>query len=314
MKGINNSLTSENSKTPNWVVIGQGAIGLLWYSHLYNNSKTNDVYLLKYGNNRPHPSIKLTHCNDDSEDIPHQEVTVNNLITAENILICVKCYQLNQVIKNISPYLKKGVNIILCHNGMGALNDLAQTRLNEHKVFTLLTTHGSLKLSPTNIKHTGLGHSELGMFHGSIEDAEKAVLIKQLDSALPSTAWSENIKEKQWLKLVINCVINPITAIYDIENGEIANGQFKSLINDILSEVVEVARCEDINLDVNSLKNNVLQVVDNTAKNSSSMRCDVQEKRKTEIDHINGYIQKLGLLYQIKTPNNDKLVAQIQAL
>ncbi|MFT5758983.1 MAG: 2-dehydropantoate 2-reductase [Alteromonadaceae bacterium] len=304
----------KNIKPLPWVIIGQGAIGLLWYSHFYKNSKTYGAYLLKYGNAHPQQNINFTHINGISEDIPRQEIPLKSLVSANNILICVKCYQINQVINNISPYLKKGVKLILCHNGMGGLTDLSKKLLRGYTVLTLLTTHGSLKSSSTKIKHTGLGQSELGLAHGEVGNVDKNNVITQLNSVMPTLAWCDNIKEKQWLKLAINCVINPITAIYDIENGQILADKFVRLIYDILSELISVARCEGIDLELNSLTKVVLQVADKTAKNSSSMRCDRQANRKTEIAYINGYIQKLGLHYKVATPVNDKLVAQIQAL
>jgi len=314
MNVIRNSIIIENKKPIDLVIIGQGAIGLLWYSHFYKSQTGNDVFLLKHGKKNKQQTISFTDINNHNEEIPRKEVTVEILASAKNILICVKCYQINQVIQEISPHLKSDTKIILCHNGMGVLDNESLSLLNEKTVLTLLTTHGSLKTSLSSLKHTGLGQSDLGLYQGNITASDKNKLIQYFNTAIPSTTWCENIKEKQWLKLAINGVINPITAIYDIDNGQVLADRFSCIINEVLHEVITVAQYEGINFNFSSLREVVLQVADKTAKNSSSMRCDVQAKRDTEITHINGYIQKLGIKYKIKTPTNDNLIAQIQAL
>jgi len=313
MKVSNDLLNAKKNKPLSMVIIGQGAIGLLWYCHFYKQQHSN-VYLLEHYKDRQQQDITFSNINNITEYIPRQEVNIKGLTSAENILICVKCHQVDQVINDISPYLKNKINIVLCHNGMGALNDFSQALLSRHNVLTLLTTHGCFKSSASEIKHTGLGHSDLGLTQGTFKDLDKDELLHQFNSALPTTTWCENIKIKQWLKLAINCVINPITAINNIENGKILSEKFENIIDNILLEVITLAQCEGIPLSLESLKKTVLEVAHRTANNSSSMRCDIQAKRTSEIAHINGYIQKLGRHYNIKTPINDSLIAQIQAL
>lgn len=309
-----NSIMTKDNKPLNLVIIGQGAIGLLWYSHFYKNLDDGGVYLLKHGKNNKQQTISFTDINNHNEEIPRQEVTIDGLASAKTILICVKCYQIDQVIQSISPHLNNHTKIILCHNGMGGLSELSQALLIKHNVLTLLTTHGSLKMSSSMLKHTGLGQSDLGYYRGNITTSDRNKLIQAFNTALPTTAWCENIKEKQWLKLAINCVINPLTAIYNIDNGQVLAVKFEETINEVLHELIAVAQCEGVHFNFKSLKNKVLEVAYKTAKNSSSMRCDVLAKRSTEIAHINGYIQKLGIQYDIKTPTNDSLIAQIQPL
>ncbi len=122
------------------------------------------------------------------------------------------------------------------------------------------------------------------------------------------------IKEKQWLKLAVNCVINPITALNNIDNGDVFSENFSSTITAIIDEIVTIAITENIKLSSSSLLNVVSEISKLTAKNCSSMRSDILANRKTEIDHINGFIHQLGRDRDIATPVNTQMWQQIKAL
>ncbi|NMU82308.1 2-dehydropantoate 2-reductase, partial [Vibrio parahaemolyticus] len=87
-------------------------------------------------------------------------------------------------------------------------------------------------------------------------------------------------------KLAINCAINPLTAILQCKNGELAKPEFKIQLESITQELVEVMSKEGIAIEFRSLFDTVMQVVNATAENYSSMRQDVFHQRRTEIDFI----------------------------
>ncbi len=152
------------------------------------------------------------------------------------------------------------------------------------------------------------------LLQGDIEEVAKEEIKTVLNSALPTVFWQNNINEKQWLKLAINCVINPLTALYDCNNGDILLEKFKPDIEQISYEVIEIARVKNIHLSLNILLDNVRSVADKTADNCSSMRSDILAKRKTEIDHINGFIHQQGKTHSISTPMNSEMWQEIKQL
>ena len=114
--------------------------------------------------------------------------------------------------------------------------------------------------------------------------------------------------------MAINCVINPLTALHDINNGQVNNDVFTVQIKEILTELVLVAECEGIYLNADLLIKTVRQVATATAKNSSSMRCDVLAHKQTEINYINGYIHYLGIKHRIATPQNTQLWQKVNSI
>ena len=114
--------------------------------------------------------------------------------------------------------------------------------------------------------------------------------------------------------MAVNCVINPITAIDNVNNGQLLNEKYTTLIEQLLKEVIAVAAYEGIRFDFNELKAKVLLVARKTAENCSSMRSDALHQRPTEIDFINGYIVKLAKNNNISVPKNEKMLRRVSKM
>jgi 2-dehydropantoate 2-reductase len=315
----------------NIVIVGQGAIGLLWYSQLCLSLRSKNKQSSLNITLRPsHMSIDIpktvsfTDINGKSTDLPLKIANDHELKIADVILICVKSYQVKQALSSISPFINNASHIVLSHNGMGTIDELPTRIIDNYNILALLITHGSLKTQPWKITHTGAGRCDLGIIslpnkqtiqNNVLQNQDKmASLTKILNHALPNIAFQTDIVEKQWLKLAINCVINPLTAIHNIENGQILLERFTKVIAEILAEVVVIARYQQVILDEEMLMANVLAVAKATEKNHSSMLCDVLARRETEIAYINGYIHKLGKKLNVSTPANTALWREVLQL
>ena len=292
----------------NIIVVGQGAMGLLWYHQLAISNLASSLSLLA---SSQHNITDTQYHFVDSNGASYQDnihyAYDEQIKNADVIFLCVKSFQICLALTQFAKKLKANTSIILAHNGMGTLAELPESFIKKHNIYALLTTHGCLRSSPLNIVHTGIGITDIGLVSGSVEITEQQILANLLNKALPKVELHKNIIEKQWLKLAVNCVINPLTALHDIDNGQINDNTFTVQIKKVLTELVAVAKYENIHLNVALLAQTVEKVAAATAKNSSSMRCDVLAHKQTEINYINGYIHKLGIKHGIATPENTRL-------
>ncbi len=98
-------------------------------------------------------------------------------------------------------------------------------------------------------------------------------------------------------------MINPLTAIWNCPNGELRHHPQE--IMQICEEVAAVIEREGHHTSAEDLRDYVMQVIDATAENISSMLQDIRALRHTEIDYINGFSYaapaRMGLPYR-KTP------------
>lgn len=327
----------------NIVIVGQGAIGLLWYHHFSKlqsslkesstlkaiddsrknakgNTKesadTHQIHLSLLASTQQQKTIDTylftDHERQQTASYQLHYTQPSDIKNADVVLVCLKAYQVKTALLDLAHLITKHTLIILAHNGMGTIEALPKSFKQTHTILAMLTTHGCLRTKPLSIQHTGMGQSEMGLLTGNVSIKTKTQLISLFNKALPTVTFHENIAEKQWTKLAINCVINPLTAIDDASNGEIALEKYHSLIHNILQEVVLVAEQEKVPLEQQTLFNIVITVANATAKNSSSMRCDVQQNRQTEVDYINGFIHQLGVKHHIATPVNDILWQKVK--
>lgn len=293
----------------NIVIVGRGAIGLLFYQALQYNADLN-VSVLKYKNH--FSQVCFSNINGYSTMLNITETSSLALQQANIILICVKAYQVQSALENIKATLSSNAIIILCHNGIIDISKLHTNDGSQHAILSMLTTHGCKKVTPKHIIHTGEGHCDIGLYRGSIAQHKITNIIELFSKALLNVYWQENILYKQWLKLAINCVINPLTAIYNIPNGDILKPKYQKEITQIINEFIAIAKSQQLDFNHDELQTTIKNVAQATALNTSSMRSDVMQGKQTEIDHINGYLIELGKENNIATPLNTQFYQEMQ--
>ncbi|GAW94886.1 MULTISPECIES: ketopantoate reductase family protein [Colwellia] len=300
----------------NIVVVGQGAMGLLWYHHL---AHTNTNVTLLASNQEQLSASELKSAK--YQFTPYQQLHAEihpltysqsaDINSADIIILCLKSFHIADAIQQMAQDINPHCLVILAHNGMGPFAEVVNLLPSQQVILTMLTTHGCLRSMPLAITHTGLGQSDIGLLAGELSSNQQTQLTNQLNNALAQVNFHQDIVKKQWLKLAINCVINPITAINNIDNGEINNQKFTRQINLILTEITAVSHTEGIELAFTDLQKMVAKVAQATARNCSSMRSDVLGGRATEIDFINGYIHRIGKKNNVATPENTRLWQQV---
>lgn len=246
----------------------------------------------------------------------------NSLATAvgcELIILPIKSYQIAPTLNTLAEHFANQVKtpatpkptIILLHNGMGGIESV-NTLLPHHTCIAATTSYGAFKPNENLIKQTGGGDTHLGWVT-DLPDNHKQI-ENTLEKLLPPSHWHQDIYLALWNKLAINSVINPLTAIHYIKNGQLADEKFNQIIQDICAEVLNVMAALGYDIEQQALINNVYKVVESTANNYSSMHQDIHHGRKTEIEFINGYIVNKANELGIAVPINHRLLNQVLEL
>ncbi len=287
-----------------WQIIGAGAIGCLWAANLKRIGQY--VHLIT---RRDLSSNRLHYQNLQQQQqqftISHSRALLNS---SAPVLVCVKATQVKQAILTQRPSIAPRQVIILMHNGMGCAEQV-QELLPENPIICATTANASLQHGPLAIQQTGAGSTYLGPFNAAAQ-AYKDLVIP-LNAALSDTCWAEDIKQKLWLKLIINAAINPLTALFQVQNGGLQNPEFTQKICKIVTESTQIAAAEQICFAQESLLKTINQVIAATAENYSSMNRDLFFQRKTENEYINGYLLKKAQQHKIVAPCIESLYRQI---
>jgi len=271
-------------------IIGGGAIGLLFACYL---SKSNQVTLYCRTNDQARLMNKYGiylkyHGMVDNFTIKAKQ---SEEISAEELfIIAVKQYQLEQI-ERVLSHIPAQTPLIFIQNGVAHLKFIEN--LSHETIIVGVVEHGALKEKTNYVHHTGEGVTRLALFRGN----EQSVLpiIHKLNTISFPFVFEKDYMEMVFGKLIVNAVINPLTTILKVKNGELMlNSHYLHLVNLVLEEVVKVL---DIS-DREKVFNRIQTICENTANNQSSMLKDILNNRQTEIDGIIG-----GLLHIAETKN-----------
>ncbi|MBO1255989.1 2-dehydropantoate 2-reductase [Alteromonas sp. 5E99-2] len=293
-------------------IVGRGAIGSLLAAKLVNLDRlfTCEVRSL---NNLPKTVLNL----DKSVTrlpaiITHQP----NILDDSIVIVPLKAYQIENALRDLAFRLPKRASVVLLHNGMLDRKAI-KALLPNHSIYLATTSHAA-KREGSQIHITGTGTTQFGLAkspHSPDAISTEIASIKSLFTRLISpVSYSDDIDQILWQKLIVNAVINPLTAIHNIKNGVLGDSAFTKVIMNIIQECIEVASTLSVQLEYTVMSELVRSVIQNTANNYSSMHQDLKNHRPSEIDYISGFIVSKGKENGVDVSENTRLLDQIKRL
>jgi 2-dehydropantoate 2-reductase len=216
--------------------------------------------------------------------------------------------------------------LVLFQNGIGHLA-LLQQALPGRKLIMAVTTEGALRIDETTVRHTGRGETQIGEWHfddrlmardpinaGNEKISDILLLLESLlKRAGFSVFLSKQLGEAVLRKLLINAVINPLTAILRVRNGELTQSPARmELMKALFHETYGILSYYGLR-DELVLWNTILQVCNATEHNESSMLQDVSLHKETEIEFINGAICRMAIQQGREAPWNEAVTALVKA-
>ncbi|WP_435954922.1 2-dehydropantoate 2-reductase [Dryocola sp. BD626] len=282
-------------------VLGCGALGQLWLASLYKQGHEVQGWLRVP---QPFCHVNLVETNGS---VFNESLTANDpefLASSDMLLVTLKAWQVSVAVKTLAASLPASSPILLLHNGMGTLEELTSL----HQPLLLGVTTHAAKRDGNVIVHVANGTTHIGP--GNAAGSDFSGLADILHHALPDVAWHDNIIPASWKKLAVNCVVNPLTALYNCPNGELKHHHDE--VVSICNEVALVMERDGHHTSSESLLYYVDQVIDSTAANISSMLQDVRVQRHTEIDYITGYLLQRARAHGLAVPFNSRLYELIK--
>lgn len=209
------------------------------------------------------------------------------------------------------PLRESGMQIVCFQNGYGHIEKL-EDLLPEAAIWTAVTTEAANRRTETEVVHAGKGEIYIGRGKNSTDEnvagaAEQNALqpislIETLNAAGFSASMSKEVDTMIYRKLLINTVINPLTAIWRIPNGELLASKTRvQIMKELYAETTAVYDACGIQYELHAWES-ILQVCRSTAGNVSSMLADVLASRVTEIRWINGSIVEMAERSGVEVP------------
>ncbi len=298
-------------------IIGAGSMGSL-YGAMLSQNEENEVFLIdvwKEHIDKINERGLLVH---EGEKVLKYE-KVKGLLDSKKAGVCdlvvvfVKSTLTESAVRENIDLFDENTSVITLQNGLGNV-DIIGEEAGFEKVLGGTTAHGAYMMGPGEICHAGFGKTVIGELNGEASERIISISDNFIKSGL-ETVISNNILGLIWDKLIVNIGINPLTAITGLENGKLLEyPELLSIMEKAVNEAVMVSEKKGIKLSQEDPFSYVKEVASKTAHNKSSMLQDIENKRKTEIDMINGALVKEAEYLGIDVPINEMLTKLIKFL
>jgi len=225
---------------------------------------------------------------------------------AQLVLCCVKSTDTANAAAEMAPHLAPEAIVLSLQNGYdNAARLQAQLGREVHPAVVYVATEMA---GPGHLKHHGRGELVIGPF------ARSAEVAAEFAAAGVPVQISDNVTGALWAKLIINCVYNALSAITQMPYGRLVEGEgVAAMMEDIVAECLAVAQADGVEVP-GDIRAAVAGISRSMATQISSTAHDVARGRKSEIDHINGYVLRRGEALGIATPVNRVLHALVKLL
>lgn len=229
------------------------------------------------------------------------------------IVIFTKCYHTEAAMRGALPMLADDTTVLTLQNGWGNAARIAAV-VGDSRLLVGLTYHSAALLAPGRVRHPGIGPTHLGELNGAI--SERLVAIAGTFAAAGfETHTSAKILDEVWRKLALNVCSLPTAALLRLTAEQLlAYEGTTALMEALLDEVAAVAHAQGIALDRAERWEAITGVLRRAVGARGSMLQDVEARRRTEIDVINGAIATAGRDAGIATPHNDAMTWLIRSL
>jgi 2-dehydropantoate 2-reductase len=191
-------------------------------------------------------------------------------------------------------------------NGLGNEEALAR---HVDRVIRGTTFPAGKILEPGHVQWDVRGDTTLGPFdeHTPLEVVER-LADACTRGGMPAHAVAD-ARGPQWRKVIFNASTNPIGALTGLTHGRVCERpDLRALVSGLVDEGKAVAAAQQITLDADPE-----ELIDHAAQkhvaydHKASMLQDIEARRQTEIDYLNGGIVRFGREHGVPTPLNQAI-------
>jgi 2-dehydropantoate 2-reductase len=296
-------------------VVGCGAVGSLFAANL---AQLEDVEVWAFDLDGEHVAAINEHglrLSGAGEVVGELRATTNadDLPPSDFGIVATKCMHTAAAIEATAPAFATGA-VCSVQNGVGNEEAIAQ---RVERVIRGTTFPAGRVVEPGHVQWDVKGDTTIGPFEPSPAPMPEVGRLAEActRAGLPTEAVAD-ARGPQWRKLIFNAATNPIGALTGLTHGRVCEDPgLRRLVSQLVDEGKAVAAAQGIELDADPE-----ELIDHAARpdvaydHKASMLQDVEARRPTEIDYLNGGIVRFGREQGVPTPLNEAVTALIKGL
>jgi 2-dehydropantoate 2-reductase len=296
-------------------VVGCGAVGSLFAASL---AQLEDVDVWAYDLAREHVDAINAHglrlsgadeligrlrASSDAEELPPCDFGI----------VATKAMHTDVAIAATAHAFAGGA-VCSVQNGIGNEEALAH---HVPRVIRGTTFPAGRVVEPGHVQWDVKGDTTIGPFEPSPATMREVERLAEActRAGLPTAAVAD-ARGPQWRKVIFNAATNPVGALTGLTHGRVCEDpELRRLVSGLVDEGKAVADAQGIELDADPE-----ELIDHAARpevaydHKASMLQDVEARRETEIDYLNGGIVRFGREHGVPTPLNEAILALVKGL
>jgi 2-dehydropantoate 2-reductase len=261
------------------------------------------------------PGITLSGTEDFQARVAKTTTRVDQLADdpPDVVIVTVKATALPIITSALEGFIDEGRYVVSWQNGIDTELILAE-RLGKRQVMRAVVNYGCILEGPAKARMVFHHRPHyLQELDPASREAALGVCHVLTECGL-DTQHTEQIRNMVWSKTVNNSSMNPVCAVTGKTMFEVINDPIVfSLVDSLLKEGVRVARANELLLGPD-FYTDCIDYIKEAGHHKPSMLQDIEAKRQTEIDYINGKIIEYGERAGVPTPYNTTLRSLVKAI
>jgi 2-dehydropantoate 2-reductase len=296
-------------------IVGCGAVGSLFAANL---AQLEDVEVWAYDRSQEHVdaiNAHGLHLSGAGDVVGHVRATSDaaELQPCDFGIVATKAMHTESAI-TAAAHAFAGGAVCSVQNGLGNEEALAQ---HVERVIRGTTFPAGRVVEPGHVQWDVKGDTKIGPFEprpAPLSEVER--LAEACTRAGLPTAAVADARGPQWRKVIFNAATNPVGALTGLTHGRVCeDAALRALVSGLVDEGKAVSAAQGIVLDADPE-----ELIDHAARpdvaydHKASMLQDVEARRETEIDYLNGGIVRFGREHGVPTPLNEAILALVKGL
>ncbi len=295
-------------------VIGAGAMGSIYGGHL---SQHNEVYMVDTAapvvEHLQKEGLKIQENGEDILFHPQAVTSTEGIEPVDLIILFVKALYSRSALAGNKNLIGSDTYVLTLQNGSGHEDILGEFVDLDHIVIGTTEDNGAV-LGLGHIRRGGVGNTNVGML---AED--KAGFLPKLKEAFDSCGFNvkihANIQQLIWDKLFTNVSLSAVTGVLQVDMGYIAANPYAwAMTTALIHEAVAVAKAMGLEADEAVITEKVRKTSEMSPNGCTSIRADIRDGRKTEVDTISGSVVRAAAKVGVAVPSHELIVNMVHAL
>ena len=292
-------------------IIGMGALGVLYGSHIRKQCKNDAVcFVMDEMRAKKYKDAVVT-CNGEKQQF--RIVADSEAKPVDLVIVAVKYTGLHEALEVMKNCVGENTTIISVLNGISSEEIIGARYGMEKIVYTVAQGMDAMKFA------NALNYTRMGNLHiGKTKDCDPErfdALVRFFEAIRLPYIHEEDILYRMWGKFMLNVGINQTCMVYQTTySGALSRGAANRTLIAAMREVIALANAEGVALSEKDLNDYIEVIKTLKPEGTPSMGQDRINKRASEVELFAGTVIALAKKHGLYVPENEFLLERVREI